>query len=282
MLYGARICGDFLAALDGRTLPVTLHSRFRGAANLATPLGLFTLLVPNKCIQPYSVVLSENMDFSLLEAGSLLFGPVGLHRNGYLLIALQGALTVDLKQKPGAVPELRMAYAVQRFLASGPGEGLSCLALGRWDSPYASLVAPRLQALRRAVLDGDPIAATITARHMAGCGPGLTPSSDDLICGYLALLPTHGPWVGMAAQIAAAAAGGTNDISAALLTRAGEGSFSEDVLALLACLRQGVEGMPLMAALLRVAGFGSSSGYDFLTGVYFGILDDCAIGGICT
>lgn len=249
---------------------------------MATPLGLVTLLAPNKCLQPYAVVLQESMDFSLLESGALLLGPEGLLRDGLLVVTLQGALAVDLKRKPVAPPKLHMAHAVRRFVASGPGEGLSCLALGRSDGPYAALVAPRLQALRRAVRDGDPMAAAAAARRMAGCGPGLTPSSDDLICGYLSLLPTHGPWEGMAAQIAAAAAGGTNDISAALLDRAGEGYISEDVLVLMDCLRQGAEDGQLMAALLRVASFGSSSGYDFLTGVYFGMVDACVIGGICT
>lgn len=84
----------------------------------------------------------------------------------------------------------------------------------------------------------------------------------------------------MAETVASAAAAGTNDISAALLQRAGEGLFSEDVLALIGCLRRGNDGPELAGSLLRVASFGSSSGYDFLTGVYFGVPDACAIGGI--
>ena len=63
----------------------------------------------------------------------------------------------------------------------------------------------------------------------------------------------------------------TNDISASLLRRAGDGLFSKDVLSLIGCLGEG--GPKERAALERVAAFGSSSGCDFLTGLYFGILD---------
>lgn len=277
---GERICGAFLAALDGREVPVKLHSRFRGAANLSTPLGLFTLLSPGKCLQPYAVRLKEDMNFSSLEPGALTLGPGGLSRDGALAVSFAGAPAVDLHLPPGPAPRPEMAQAVRRFLACGPDEGLSRLALGRTDGPYAELLAPRLEILRRAVRAGDAAAAARAAGRMAGCGPGLTPSSDDLICGYISLRPAHDTWEAMATAIAEAAAAGTNDISAALLTRAGEGCFSEDVLCLLACLRGGAEGAELTAALLRVASFGSSSGYDFLTGVYFGVLDACAIGGI--
>ena len=130
---------------------------------------------------------------------------------------------------------------VRQFLAAAPEEGLARLALGRSDGLYAGLLAPRLEALRRAVRAGETETAARAARRMAGCGPGLTPSSDDLICGYLALLPSGGAWAGMAEAIAAAAARGTNDISAALLLRAGEGQFSEDALGLIGCLRRGGE-----------------------------------------
>lgn len=277
---GDRICAALLADLNGTALSVSLHSRFRGAANLSTPLGLVTLLSPGRCLQPYAVRLDRNFDYGTLEPGALALGPQGLAVNGVTAVSFTQAASVDLRLPPGPAPGLGAARAIRRFLASAPEEGLSRLALGRHDGPYAEILFPRLKTLRRAVRAGETGASAQAARRMAGCGPGLTPSSDDLLCGYLSLLPAAGPWSGMAAAIAASASQGTNAISASLLSRAGAGYFSEDVLGLLACLRAGEEGQALTRALLRVASFGSSSGYDFLTGVYFGVLDACAIGGM--
>lgn len=269
-----------IAALRGGDVPATVHSRFRSAVNLETPMGLITLLAPGRCLQPYSVVLQESMEHISLEPGALALGPGGLWLDGALAVNFAGAPKVDLLLAEGPAPTLAMAAALRRFLASAPGDGLSRLALGRVEGPFAALLVPRLEVLRRAVRTGDAPAASAAARRVAGCGPGLTPSSDDLLCGYLSQLPRSGDWARLAAGMARAAAEATNDISAALLLRAGEGLYSEDVLALIACLRRGGGGAELAACLLRVARFGSSSGYDFLTGVYFGVIDACAIGGI--
>lgn len=276
-----RICGALLASLSGGPVPVKLHSRFRVAANLSTPRGLVTLLSPGRCLQPHAVRLNHVFDYGLLEPGVLTLGPEGVSMDGAAVISFSGAESIDLLLPPGPMPQPSAAWAIRRFLASAPDEGLSRMALGRSDGIYAALLTPRLKTLRRAVRTGDIAAAAAAAGRMAGCGPGLTPSSDDLLCGYLALLPSGESRVAMASAIAAAAAPNTNVISAALLLSAGEGYFSEDVLALVARLRAGTEGQALTRALLRVAGFGSSSGYDFLTGVYFGVLDACAIGGMC-
>lgn len=258
-----------------------VHSRFQSAVNLDTPLGLVTLLAPGRCLQPYSIVLEESLVSDLLEPGALALGSGGIWRDGSLAVDFTGAPVVDLHLADGPVPVPAMAGAVRRFLASAPGYGLAGMALGRAEGPYASLLAPRLEVLRRLVRAADRTGAVAMVCRIAGCGPGLTPSSDDFLCGYLAMLPQRGIWADMTAAVACAAAARTNDISAALLRRAGEGLFSEDVLTLIACLRRGNEGPELAGSLLRVASFGSSSGYDFLTGVYFGVLDACAIGGIC-
>ena len=55
--------------------------------------------------------------------------------------------------------------------------------------------------------------AVLTAEQMAGCGPGLTPSSDDFLCGYVASWPDEKPWKGFLKEITNAAALKTNDIS---------------------------------------------------------------------
>lgn len=279
-LQAGRVCGAMTAALGGQVLSVEIHSRFQTAVNLRTSLGLVTLLAPGRCLQPYSVVLQESMEQLSLEPGALTLGPGGLWSDGALAVDFASAPKVDLSLRDGPVPPLSAAGSLRRFLACAPGDGLSPLALNRVEGPYAALLVPRLNVLRRAVRAKDSLAALAAVRRVAGCGPGLTPSSDDLLCGYLSQLPRSGDWTQLTWSLARAAAEETNDISAALLLRAGDGLYSEDVLALIACLRHGRGGQELTACLLRVARFGSSSGYDFLTGVYFGVLDACAIGGI--
>lgn len=70
----------------------------------------------------------------------------------------------------------------------------------------------------------------------------------------------------------------TNDISGSLLKHAGENMFSEDILQLL----KGFESCDpalIRTALKRVSSFGSSSGCDFLTGMYYGVIDSNKMGG---
>lgn len=67
------------------------------------------------------------------------------------------------------------------------------------------------------------------AWQMAGCGTGLTPSSDDLLCGYLAGIWPVWPR-SLVRRVADKAASRTNDISGALLRQAGAGRFSWDIL----------------------------------------------------
>ena len=73
-----RICAALRTALEGQCFPARLHSRFREAANLDTPLGLVTLLSPRKCLQPYAVRLEEEMDYTVLEPGVLSLGSRGI------------------------------------------------------------------------------------------------------------------------------------------------------------------------------------------------------------
>lgn len=90
--------------------------------------------------------------------------------------------------------------------------------------------------------------------------------------------PDEKPWKGFLKEITNAAALKTNDISGSLLKHAGENMFSEDILQLL----KGFESCDpalIRTALKRVSSFGSSSGCDFLTGMYYGVIDSNKMGG---
>ena len=105
----------------------------------------------------------------------------------------------------------------------------------------------RLEAGGRAVLPGpvwDPVPTVLVRlfvdrrftpdpERLAGRGGGLTPSGDDVLCGYVAgLVLWHGR-AGDAASIATAAAERTTLLSATLLRHAARGELPEPAHALL-------------------------------------------------
>lgn len=277
MIRGVELCHTLFDRLHtSGPMAVQPHSCFLRAANLQTPLGLVTLLPPSKSLQPYSVRLAGQADFQTDFSASMVLNRAGLHRDGKLILSLADARPVDLTHWLAGPFSQAHAGAIRDFLRPHQSQGLVELVFGRSEGIYAQTAAPRLLALRQSVRDGAPAEIlSESAAGLAGCGPGLTPSSDDLLCGYLfalAGLPRFRPAIGPMAKAAAAR---TNDISTALLLRAGEGLFSADLLSLAGCLLRGINGLELTQAMERVAAFGSSSGCDLLTGMYFGILDTC-------
>jgi len=125
---------------------------------------------------------------------------------------------------------------------------------------------PRLQAWQRRALEGA--AAMVGGREalgwriLCGLGPGLTPSGDDFLCGwmlarYVAGLPRGTPRLE-----------GTGRISRAYLRAAAAGQASEAWHHLVASLAAGGPWEPAAEAALRA---GETSGADTLTGFLAGL-----------
>lgn len=273
-----KICAALWRSLDPEPSSASLHSAFQHAANLTTGAGMLTLLPPGKGLQPGSAVLEREIDFSRLDSYSLTVGRDGIFADGAQLISFQQAQRLEL-QLDGALPLPGSESLILNFLSGHRDTGLVCLAFQEADNHWAEFLTPRLLAFRRAVWTEGADGARQAVRRIAGCGPGLTPSSDDWLCGYLAALPPSFRRDGRDMLLAETAAAATNDISANLLRWAGKGYFSEDILALKRCVCHDSGTWERLTAMERVASFGSSSGYDFLTGFYFGLLDTNSIGG---
>lgn len=268
-----KLCKWLMERLDKGSFETEIHSAFHSAANLSAPFGLVTLLAPGKGLQPASITLNSQMDFDVLKDHSLTLSSMGLHSGKKLFVNFQQSDVVNLQMPPQDALSKQSVHAVRSFLAENTGIGLVSLVFHQPDNPFAEFLAPRFEEFRRVAWRGDSTSIACAVRRIAGCGPGLTPSSDDWICGYIAALPEKKTRGGFAKLIAESAAECTNDISANLLRWSGQGFFSEDILRLKQCL--GKDGTPfeLRCALQKVADFGSSSGFDFLTGFYFGLLD---------
>jgi hypothetical protein len=287
----ARVCAGLLAALKPGGVHGEVLAAFDHAVNLSTELGLVSVLTQERALLPCSIQLPKRQaitgeaPFPLAdwERGSpIRLDALGLYAGGGgRLVSLAGASPVDLSiynrltaggnplPMPGAEP------VIDWLLRHGDAAGLAPLVTNGTDNPYTALIRPRLPALLAAVREKDAARAAEAAAQMAGCGPGLTPSSDDLLAGYMAALHALAACGHMAAvlpmtaRMAQRAANKTNRISGAFLLHSGNGQASEDVLALLEALFLGTDG--LNEAIARVGAYGSTSGADILTGIALAI-----------
>ncbi|GAA4940604.1 hypothetical protein GCM10023224_22890 [Streptomonospora halophila] len=121
-------------------------------------------------------------------------------------------------------------------------------------------------------LDADlarPDAAEEACRRLVGLGPGLTPSGDDLLCGYL-LAARHLGAPAAADALAAAvrrAAPATTALSADLLRHAAAGRACPQAVGVLDALSGRA---PLAPALRALRGIGHTSGTDLALGLSAG------------
>jgi hypothetical protein len=136
----------------------------------------------------------------------------------------------------------------------------------------ARAVLPRsiLAGLEDAITSDDAEATAAAAAAIAGLGPGLTPSGDDVLIGLLA---THA-WAEAAGfagdpalrrAVVDAAAPRTTRLAAQLLAAAADGCVTAPLTNLLASVyRRGRRRAPDVAAVLAIGG---TSGADMLMGV---------------
>ena len=134
-----------------------------------------------------------------------------------------------------------------------------------------------LPALSCAGSNLDCDAAAQALARLAGLGPGLTPSGDDFIVGYLAALSSRRvcePWLwpylselsGPVMQFALAA----NLISRQYLLNALAGEFPESLAQVVVGIA-GNDDLRLRESTARLVRVGHSSGADSLLGLLFGL-----------
>lgn len=142
-------------------------------------------------------------------------------------------------------------------------------SLDRSRNRRATDAMTRLQAGLRNV---DPVAVADATQRLAGLGPGLTPSGDDVLVGTLLALivrPSE-QTEPLPRAIMASAAGRTTRISMAYLEAAARGEASETWHRLIAALPEN-DHTQLLTAARRVIAFGETSGADMLAGFLLAI-----------
>jgi hypothetical protein len=242
---------------------------------------MITVLSPERKLQPYSVILAA-FDLERLKALPKQNGTVFIEdaSGGKTAGGTDADITITVTDSTEIIdlsvpvlPGKARAERIRNYLAKRADDyGISALAYGGTPNEFCRFLEPRLTAFRFAAIRGDAAALALAAANMAGCGVGLTPSSDDLLSGYLAALSASGTTRDLISIAACSAAKKTNDISAGILKRAGEGLASEPVLSLLTAL-YGTSEERTDECVREAAKLGGSSGLDILTGIYFGVTD---------
>ncbi|HEX5080058.1 MAG TPA: DUF2877 domain-containing protein [Geminicoccaceae bacterium] len=178
------------------------------------------------------------------------------------------AAAVDLR-----VPQVARAWRTAwRMLEQHPRRGNTQLAaLSRTVDRRAFRLARATRHLRL-----HEAARAIEA--LIGCGPGLTPSGDDLIVGFLAGLwstagddPAQRAFRRTLCAAVATAAGATGDISRTYLTHATGGRFAEPLATLAARIADGAPVDEIGRASATALRVGHSSGSDGVLGLLLGL-----------
>jgi hypothetical protein len=258
-----------------------IHSVFDQACNIRVDDGrLLALLMPCLGNVPHGARIAAPAGFGFarhLTVG----GPVGCRAD----VLRMAGLSIDLgTAKPWQaelaaagvdlqVPQVAQAWrAAWRMLEQGHR---------RARNTHVALLSRTLDrralCLARATRRLRVHEATQAVEGLIGCGPGLTPSGDDLIVGFLAGLwstsddPAQCTFRRALCVAVAAAARLTGDISRVYLTHASHGGFAEPLATLAARIGDGVpvgEIERLTAAALRV---GHTSGGDGVLGLLLGL-----------
>jgi hypothetical protein len=168
---------------------------------------------------------------------------------------------------------------------SGKGSLIALLpSLERNAEPpsFENLVYQRvwqgLEALRESVLGGRDLAEA--ASHLLGLGPGLTPSGDDVLAGFMAALR-----LGLKSRnrsndnealdlllkpVVTQAEAATNTLSREMLLYASRGELTDTAERLILCLLGGCA-EDITPHVFSLLAYGATSGADQLTGILHGL-----------
>jgi hypothetical protein len=298
----------YLTALSaGHTVPLEnwvgrVHSVFRRACNLSLASGALVALLARELGDiPQGIRLETRTGFTFAEA-RLRAGQEAVCRAG--IIRVEGtSLQIDLRpahvwrddlatiQVNRADTQTQKAWeaAWQELLARRPSEGLaplaawfdpmpSHLAPPRQPSPLSRRAYPALRALVSATRRLDLEAAAPAVDSLLGLGPGLTPSGDDFLVGFVAgLWSTIGQnarrhaFVSGLGMLLASGAQRTTDVSASYLEHAAEGRVSAVLVSLVRTLGREKKAERVRQATQNALQVGSTSGADGVMGLLIGL-----------
>src|SRR6266487_549703 len=275
----------------------TIHSVFHKAVNITLDDTILALLSDELPRMPNSVRLPS------IGAGDLLPqlrpGMEVWIGDGRLLIPTRSFL-LHLPERPAWEPRPEISAHLWRreivarhvrllalYLADQAQQGglallIRPLLLERPapDSPLSRMALPKLRMIAQASWRQDITGIEDATRGLAGLGPGLTPSGDDALGGFISIMMLLSPQLSadgasrvyVANTIAATARPRTTALSAVLLAHAACGEVAEQLGTLLLTLTLPAEAPEaVLNAADHVLAFGASSGGDTLLGILLGL-----------
>jgi Protein of unknown function (DUF2877) len=148
------------------------------------------------------------------------------------------------------------------------------------ETPLSRMAMPNLKLLAQASWQQNIAGIEEATRGLAGLGPGLTPSGDDVLGGFAAVMALLSIQLSadslsrkhIASTIASVAKPRTTKLSGILLAYASRGEVSEQLGTLLLTLMLPAEEFKtVIKAADHVLAFGASSGGDTLLGMLLGL-----------
>ena len=283
--------------------PLLVHSVYRSTINILIDEGLLTLARPEDGGLPNGILVELGPDHRALGMRSGMAVTASDGEIHFPAVHLRIVLPPGRGWSPRFDPDLGRPDEARRRWLERAGEvrtaaallarrrtklGLGPLLEGRRlgaTDPTTARIGPvelgqpellaragqALALLRRAVETGDEPRAVNAAGRLIGLGPGLTPSGDDALAGFLAALHATGhPMAGFATGALGDIGAQTTAVAATLLRHAVAGAFAECVHDLLAGLLD-PDRLAAVPAMERAAARGATSGIDCLVGVLDGL-----------
>lgn len=263
-----------------------IHSPYRNTINVRFPGDqLVCLHGGRRLIAPFGIATGQpfrSPAFDRITSGMPVEVTQDVLRvpDAGLEVRLDGATVWVPRARPRSLAPAAAARHAEVVTAvlrrRDPGAGLAALVHGGDATPLLRRAQAGIGKLTEGFARRDVFRLAAGAEALLGLGPGLTPSGDDLLAGFLgtarlacpsaaALVRDVGP------QILRLAATRTTLLSRAFLAHAFAGRLAPPVDALAAAMFEGAEGPALARAAEAAAALGHTSGLDTLAGMAFAL-----------
>ena len=281
-------------AVPNENFDSSVHSVFPSALNLRLDgeNGLLTLIASDEGDLPQGIRLDAPADFSFekIETGERAVCGAGiLHfENTSLTVQLSGArrwkcdlsaLEFDITN-PKVFSARSLVWEAlnkrQRFKESE----VVAEDLFRFDSERTNISRRVGEAMRQLIYDTQryELTADSSITSLIGLGPGLTPSGDDLLVGYMAGLwctvrdkSERAQFIASLGETISQLSNNTNDISRTYLFHAVHGQVSSRLANLAEAISRGEDHKHLFQLAEAAMKIGHTSGMETVTGLLVGL-----------
>lgn len=279
-----------------------LHSVFNSACNLETQNGFITLLKKDRLMAPMSILLKMDDDVSFSSLGVQQNYKFSLDVNG--LSCKETPFCIELKDAkpwyPGviikptklsekdainnvrkverALPAYIKSYGIELIinLVSKNFKDLNLISMESHINRDFEFINDRFVNFLKTAIEADIRNIAERAETIIGFGPGLTPSIDDFINGFMIALIYWGNFYGLDMKkiycfnrtLVSKSLNKTTRVSAEMLKHGAQGRVNEAVRELMLSMLYERDGEKLIRALQRTISFGETSGSDTVLGIY--------------